>query len=315
MVTDENAKTPEPKPPKKRSPGFPFINLQEAVARAQTFFEKNQSHWAAPEIAVGYWDYSAKSSGGRQTIAALKHYGLLKTAEDGRVALSDRGLDIAMPGSPRREQALREAALAPDEFKKLWKERGTQLGDLDALKYELVRHREFNRNAVDSFLKNYRDTILYAGLQESSKMPPEAGAEGDEGNSGGEVDPKIPAVGEFIQWASEGADQFPQPRRVRALTPDKQWVFVDGSETGLPASEVTVVKVPKEAIMPAVEARTTPPTLSLPVERADTFLLTVPFKGKPLSVRIQLPGEELGSEHFAKVRDHLKLLIDEPSSK
>jgi hypothetical protein len=315
MSNEESTKNVEQKVPKKRSPSYPFINLETAVARAQAFFERNEHHWAAPEIAVGFWDYSTKSSGGRQTIAALKHYGLLKSADDGRVALSDRGLDIVMPGSPRRAQALREAALAPDEFTAVWNERGARLGSLDQLKFDLVRNKGFNRNVVDSFLENYRDTIRFAGLEESGRTPPEAGVGKDEESLDGEATPKVPVIGDFVQWTLGGVDQFPKPRRVRALTPDKQWVFVDGSETGLPASEVTVVKAPKEAIMLEAESRTPPPSLPLSVERADTYLLTVPFKGKPLSVRVHLPGEELGSEHFEKVRDHLNLLIDKPPAK
>ena len=48
-------------------------------------------------------------------------------------------------------------------------------------------------------------------------------------------------VGDRVQWTSQGAAQFAQPRRVTFVSPDGQWVLVEGSCTGLPAGQVTVV--------------------------------------------------------------------------
>jgi len=48
-------------------------------------------------------------------------------------------------------------------------------------------------------------------------------------------------VGDRVQWTSQGAAQFAQPRRVAFVSPDGQWVLVEGSCTGLPAGQVTVV--------------------------------------------------------------------------
>lgn len=46
-------------------------------------------------------------------------------------------------------------------------------------------------------------------------------------------------VGDRVQWTSQGAAQFAPPRRVTAVSPDGQWIFVEGSGTGLPAGQVT----------------------------------------------------------------------------
>lgn len=299
----------------KRSPAFPFIDLETAVQRAEKFYGKNQDHDAAPEIAVTFWDYSQKSSGGRQTIAALKQYGLLDVDKNGRVRLSDRGLDVVMPGSPKRNAAIRAAALSPPEFRELWDAYGEKLPETGQLRYDLVRgEKKFNPNSVDDFISNYRATITYAKLRKSGKVGSEDGAPEDNGDPGNaDSASQLAGVGDSIQWESRGVAQFPEPRRVRAVTPDGEWLFVDGSETGLPASECAVIKkAPKEPIMPETPVRT-PPKMPLPVEHADTYLLTIPYKGKPLSVRVHMPGETLGSEHFAKVKAHLELLIDDSS--
>jgi len=47
--------------------------------------------------------------------------------------------------------------------------------------------------------------------------------------------------GDLVQWTSGEVDQFPEPRRVIRLSDDGQWAFVEGSQTGLETSELTVV--------------------------------------------------------------------------
>lgn len=309
MADQENEKAPLKKH-FKRSPGYPFINLETAVGRATTFYSQHGDRWADPEIAVTFWGYSTKSSGGRQTLAALKHYGLLKTRDDGRVALSDRGLDIVMPGSPRKLEALKGAALEPEEFRKLWDAHGEALGHEQQLRFELVRDQGFNQKAVGDFIQNYRDTIRYAGLKKSATMPAETRPDGGGADHGGEASREaahdIPSFGDLIQWESEGVEQFLQPRRVRAVAAG-EWVFVDGSETGLPVSQVTVVgKAPEEPRMPAMlETPKARPTL--PLAGTELLSLSIPFRGKTLSVQIRSEGEPLRSAHVAKVIKHLEL--------
>ena len=50
-------------------------------------------------------------------------------------------------------------------------------------------------------------------------------------------------IGDLVQWARDSVDQFETPRRIRALQmhDQQEWAFVEGSKTGMPASELTVV--------------------------------------------------------------------------
>lgn len=157
---------------KQRSPSFPFIDLETAIERTKQFYDQEGKAAAPPTVAVRHWGYSAKSSGGKQTLAALKAFGLLRKVE-GKVELTDRALHIVVAGSPRRLEALRQAALEPDQFRELWERYGTDSPSDDTLKHELVLEKSFNRNAVDDFLANYRATIGYAGLEKSVSLSPE----------------------------------------------------------------------------------------------------------------------------------------------
>ena len=51
-----------------------------------------------------------------------------------------------------------------------------------------------------------------------------------------------PQVGDYVQWTSDGVDQFKPARKVRQIQDRHAWV--DGSQTGMPISEVTVVEPP-----------------------------------------------------------------------
>jgi len=49
-------------------------------------------------------------------------------------------------------------------------------------------------------------------------------------------------VGDLVNWESQGALQFPEPKEVRGFSDDNKWAFVEGSETGLPTEELTLVQ-------------------------------------------------------------------------
>ena len=49
-------------------------------------------------------------------------------------------------------------------------------------------------------------------------------------------------VGDYVQWTSDGVDQFKPARKVRQIQDRHAWV--DGSQTGIPISEVTVAEPP-----------------------------------------------------------------------
>ena len=79
------------KPKKQRSPSYPAIDLQAALARAEQLHAREGRHWAPVVAVLDAWGYNPKSSGGLLAIAALKRYGLL----DDRGALGRAGVAVA----------------------------------------------------------------------------------------------------------------------------------------------------------------------------------------------------------------------------
>ncbi len=156
----------EPESRKKiRSPSFPFIGLREALDRARTFYEAEQRNAARPETAAAHWGYSAKSSGGKQTMAALRAFGLLEG--DLLVKLSGRALRILLDereGSEERLRLVQQAALMPPVHGRLWERYGADFPSPQTLRLSLILDEGFNENSVDDFLTEYRETLEYARL-------------------------------------------------------------------------------------------------------------------------------------------------------
>src|SRR5215213_10309480 len=157
-----------------RSPSFPFISLPDAIHRAQELYEAERRNLVRTEIAASHWGYSARSSAGAQTIAALRAYGLLEDVR-GELRLTDRAQHILVrePGSTERNDLLRQAALAPPLFSKLWERYRADLPSDKNLRSWLVLELKVNENAVEDLLRSYRETLQYAGLLQSEEAPGE----------------------------------------------------------------------------------------------------------------------------------------------
>jgi hypothetical protein len=150
---------------KVRSPSFPFVGLREALDRARAFYAAEQRNSARIETAASHWGYSPKSSGGKQTIAALRSFGLLDG--DSLVKLSGRALRILLDergDSEERRRLVQQAALLPPIHARLWERYGAELPSPQTLKLSLILDEGFNESSVDHFLTEYRETLEYARL-------------------------------------------------------------------------------------------------------------------------------------------------------
>jgi hypothetical protein len=272
MVETAQAAPPTqvPAPPKKhRSPAYPFISLSKAIERAKTFYDANKRHSAHVSAAIKTWGFADKSSGGQQTIGALKHYGLLVdesgSGDDRKVkltALAFRILLDLVPDSPERATAIREAALTPKLFNELFQKWGVDLPGDDTIGTYLLRDKEFNSDAISIVIRVYKDTLEFAKLGEPDTM------------SGTVADKRDEAVkvGDYVQWTSQGMDRFETPVRVTGITDDGEFAQVEGSTTGLPMEQLQKVDPPSNQppappVPPAPPAPPAPPKLMLGVAR------------------------------------------------
>jgi len=159
-----------------RSPSYPFISLPEAVERARTLYAAARRSTVSADAAAEVWGYSAKSSGGKQTIAALRAFGLLEG--EGAVRLTDRGVHILLEedGSEERGRLLRQAALAPPVYTRLWERYGPDLPSDKGLQTHLVLEMGFNENAVVDVIRGYKTTLDFAKLRGPEKSPSSSSA-------------------------------------------------------------------------------------------------------------------------------------------
>jgi len=153
-----------------RSPSYPFIGLPEAVERARTLYAAARRSPVSADAAAESWGYSAKSSGGKQTIAALRAFGLLEG--EGAVRLTDRAVHILLDeGSDERDRLLRQAALSPLVYTRLWERYGPDLPSDKGLQTHLVLEMGFNENAVVDVIRGYKATLDFAKLRGPEKSP------------------------------------------------------------------------------------------------------------------------------------------------
>jgi hypothetical protein len=278
-MTQEFAVTIPPKAPTSgagRGASYPFITLEQAIARAKTLWDKEGKNLAFISAAVKHWGYAEKSSGGKQTVAALRAFGLIETEGEGdgrQIRLTGRALDILLDPDPaKKTAALRAAAAAPRIFSDLLaKWAPSALPSDETISAYLLREKDFNRNAVTEFVKDFRANIAYSGLANSVNIPLMGAPKGAKIE---EEKPPGVQIGKFVQWAPGGIDQFVEPRKVVGFSEGKDFLFVEGSLTGVAVSEVTVMPDPATIDQSPLRQNSTAPIRTAPSgSKQDTFTL------------------------------------------
>lgn len=223
-----------------RSPSYPNMPLREAVELVGRIEQQYRSNPIDRMLAARLIGYTTLSGPANKTLAALASYGLLERAGKGETRVTERARNILhAPTQDQRLTRIREAALEPELYREL-RERfaGIAVPPEEGVINHLNR-QGFNTNAVRPAARAFLATMSY--LEEISASESH-GVDRPEVQNPLAPDPKFggAAVGDLIQWEGKGALRLEKPRRVRALSEDGAWVFVEQSETGIPMSEVIV---------------------------------------------------------------------------
>lgn len=155
---------------------FPFINLEGAMQRAEQVFEAdNQCRPMAVLTLFEVWGYSSKSSGGHQTIGALKLYGLMDDTGKGaerRIFLTEYAKRYFLDErESERKNALKQFALSPPLLASLWEEWGASPPADNIARSHLKLDRGINDQSSRALLGIYKDNIDFADLKGSDKAP------------------------------------------------------------------------------------------------------------------------------------------------
>lgn len=149
-----------------RSPRYPKLSLEEAVAKVEAIYEEDKTAGTPVSAAIRHMGFRAQSGPANTALAALKRFGLLES-RNGRVYPTQRAVAILkLPESDdRRRNALREAIMAPEVYREiLSKYKSTGLPSQESLEHELLLEGRFNHNAVPALVADFFSSLKFAGL-------------------------------------------------------------------------------------------------------------------------------------------------------
>jgi hypothetical protein len=157
-----------------RSPNYPSLTLQKSLELVEALLKQHSRYFVALEVAGKCWDISAKSSYIAQHIAALMAYGLVDSEgekDSKKIKVSDLAFKILSdkrPNSEDRETLIKEAALKPNMFKKIYENYPTVFPADDTLDYELKTKYGFNPDRVTDFINIFKQTFEFAKIYKSA---------------------------------------------------------------------------------------------------------------------------------------------------
>lgn len=293
---------------------FPFINLEKAIKRAEELYKNdNRGRPMAIPTAFAAWGYSEKSSGGNQTVAALKMYGLLFDSganENRRIQLTDDAIRFFQEErEDHQNELIAQFALTPKLIEALWSDWGDSPPSDAVARSELKIERKLNEQSSKSLLGIYKDNLAFSEIinsgnlksQNTGDAPNDDGSpsNGDGNRFGGA------SVGDLVQWEINGALQLQRPAKVQSIHESGDWVFVDGSNTGIPMSQVIVETVapitPTPPVAPSSQAAT--------IGEGEREWVRTPL-GKGVFARI-LVTEDLTDTQIEKLRTVLNAMKED----
>ena len=167
-----------------RSPAFPVVPLETALARLADFETHYKRSAARPEKVGEAWGIKTKAYADR-IAAALRYFGLLEYQGAGK----DRGVVVSEEGrkylraqqEQTKQEIIKAAALRPKQIAKFWADWGADRPADPACLDDLTLNHGFSEGGARDFLKVYDATITYAKLSDSDK--PAADGQEDEDES------------------------------------------------------------------------------------------------------------------------------------
>jgi len=228
-----------------RSPSYPSLPLRDAMEAVRKIEAKYRSAPVPREEAAKIMGYSSLSGPANKALAALASYGLLERAGKGEARVTERARAILhFDSKQEKKDGLIAAALEPQLFREIRERYQGLVVPPEEGVVNYLNRQGFNPNAVRPAARAFLQTMSYLEeLGATESYGSEVDGAGESHLSGdGQPSPTYAGarVGDTIQWESQGALQLPRPLRVRAISEDGDWVFVEGSETGIPMDEVIV---------------------------------------------------------------------------
>jgi hypothetical protein len=173
MVHTQAAKEqPHLEKSRQRSPNYPAISLRAAIEKTRLLYQADKKAGALVDAALKHMGFSRKHGQAMAVLSAVKKYGLVDDV-DGRVVPTQRAIDILVfpDTDERRLRAIRESALSPAIYRELYERyKSTGIPSDETLRAELIADKHFNPNAVEDFIQDFKDTLIFSGMMDPIEL-------------------------------------------------------------------------------------------------------------------------------------------------
>lgn len=151
----------------KSNLNYPAISLGAALERVGLLYDKIGQNSSKRDEIARYIGFNGLHGASATAISAIGKYGLFERAGKAEMKISQLAMQILYPDNDREKaEALCQAALKPDLFKKIYEKWPGHLPSLENLKSFFIREN-FNAGLAEEILKIYRDTIESARIFDS----------------------------------------------------------------------------------------------------------------------------------------------------
>jgi hypothetical protein len=208
---------------KTRSPNYPAYDLGTTLGFARKLFKSEGKSNASPPAVAAALGYAGMSGAARTKIAAMRQYGLLEDAPEGRMRLASRAIRLVnlSPGEADYSKLAHEAALHAPLFRE-FQEKNPEASDRN-LEIDLITVKHFSPDGARRVIKSYRDTLAFANLGAGGYT----GA-GGEANGGDDLD-----VGDPPDEESLGDKRRDRQQRPLEASLIYSWPLVDAEKVSV----------------------------------------------------------------------------------
>jgi hypothetical protein len=154
---------------RKKSPRAPSLPLDESVERALKIYDKERRHAAPTDVIAQNLGYKSANNGSAlSTIAALRSFGLLEKAQEGKLAVAkDVEAYRFAPTDELKSQLRRKWLRTPSIFSELLEKYAEGLPSDASLRFDLIQ-RGFTPSSAESTLAVFKKSIEFAKFFEES---------------------------------------------------------------------------------------------------------------------------------------------------